>query len=81
MASNLKWRVTLVVSTLKPDVVIVDNVKKEVVIYELTSPFEKNIDRQHKNTCDKYAHLETDIKSHKTTVVAFEVGSRGGLRE
>ena len=52
---------------------------KEVVIYELTSPFEKNINTQHKYKCDKYAHFETDIKSHKTTVVAYEVGTRGGL--
>ena len=58
-----------------------DNVKKEVVIYELTSFFEKNINTQHKYKCDKYAHFETDIKSHKTTVVAFEVGSRGGLSD
>ena len=55
--------------------------KKEVVIYELTSPFEKNIHIQHKYKCDKYAHFETDIKSHKTTVVAFEVGARGGLTD
>ena len=72
---------SLIVTTLKPDVVIVDNVKKEVVIYELTSPFEKNIHTQHKYKCDKYAHFETDIKSHKTTVVAFEVGARGGLTD
>ena len=51
------------------------------MIYELTSPFEKNIHTQHKYKCDKYAHFETDIKSHKTTVVAFEVGARGGLTD
>ena len=102
---------SLIVTTLKPDVVIVDNVKKEVVIYELTSPFQKNIHTQHKYKCDKYAHFETSmgyllsiltvpqlfkfyvypllrdankvyyIKSHKTTVVAFEVGARGGLTD
>ena len=33
---------SLIVTTLKPHVVIVDNVKTEVVIIELTSPFEKN---------------------------------------
>ena len=51
------------------------------MIYELTSPFEKNIHTQHKYKCDKYTHFETDIKSHKTTVVAFEVGARGGLTD
>ena len=72
---------SLTVSSLKPDIVIVDEVNKKVVIYELTVPFEKNIHTRHKYKTEKYAHFEADIKQYKTTVVAFEIGSRGGLTD
>ena len=48
-------------------------------IWELTVPFENNIKARNKDKSDKYAHLITDIKTHKTSVNAFEVGSRGHL--
>ena len=70
---------SMTVTTLKPDIVIVDEKNKKAVIYELTVPFERNIPTQHKYKSDKYAHFETDIKTHSTSVVAFEVGARGGL--
>ena len=70
---------SMTVTTLKPDIVILDEKNKKAVIYELTVPFERNIDRQHTYKSNKYAHLETDIKTYSTKVVAFEVGSRGGL--
>ena len=70
---------SLTVSSLKPDIVLVDEVNRKVVIYELTFPFEKNIHTRHKYKCEKYAHFETDIKHYDTKFIAFEVGSRGGL--
>ena len=70
---------SMTVTSLKPDVVVIDKKEKQAVIYELTSPFESNIHRQHKYKCDKYAHFESDVKQYKTKVVAFEVGSRGLL--
>ena len=70
---------SMTVTTLKPDIVIVDEHNKKAVIYELTVPFEKNIDKQHTYKSDKYAHFETDIKQYNTKVIAFKIGSRGGL--
>ena len=67
------------IRTLKPDIVIVDENNKTAVIYELTVPFERNIDKEHKYKLNKYAHLETDITQYNTQVIAFEVGFRGGL--
>ena len=69
----------MTVTTRKPDIVIVDEKNKKAVIYELTVPFERNIPTQHKYISEKYAHFETDIKKHSLLVVAFKVGSRGGL--
>ena len=70
---------SLTVSTLKPDIVIIDETAKKVMIYELTVPFENNIHSQHTYKTNKYAHLVTDITHYDTTVVAFEVGARGAL--
>ena len=72
---------SLTVTPLKPDIVLVDEVNKKVMIYELIVPFEKNIHKRHQYKCEKYAHFETDIKHYDTKVIAFEVGSRGGLTD
>ena len=66
-------------TTLKPDIVIIDENKKEAEIFELTVPMEHNTHTHHKYKSNKYAHFETDITQYKTQVIAFEVGSRGGL--
>ena len=70
---------SMTVTTLKPDIVIVDEHDKKAAIYELTVPFERNIAKQHTYKSNKYAHFETDITQYNTKVIAFEVGSRGGL--
>ena len=70
---------SMVVTNLKPDIGIIDDNKKKSTIFELTCPMEHNINKQHKNKADKYAHFETDIRTHNTTVCAFEVSSRGTL--
>ena len=70
---------SLTITTLKPDIVILDNQKKEAAIFELTVPFESNIHKQHKYKTNKYAHFEEDIKTHNTSVSAFEIGSRGTI--
>ena len=70
---------SMVVTNLKPDIVIIDDKKKEDKLFELTCPIEHNIHKQHIYKSDEYAHFETDIKTHKTTVCAFEVGSRATL--
>ena len=70
---------TMAVTELKPDLVIVNDQKKTVDIFELTVPFEHNITTRHTFKSNKYAHFSKDITSHKTKITAFEVGSRGYL--
>ena len=67
----------IIITSLIPDIVIVDDKKKEVAIFELTVPFETNIKARHLTKADKYAHFSTDITSHKAQIEAFEIGSRG----
>ena len=68
----------LLVTPLKPDIVIIDQKNKTVEIAELTCPFETRIAAAHKLKQDKYAHFLTDInQEYKPTLTCFEVGSRG----
>ena len=69
----------MTVTALKPDIVIVNDKDKVVEIFELTVPFEGNIKARNTQKSNKYAHFATDIKSHKATITAFEVGARGYL--
>ena len=71
---------SMIVTNLKPDIVVVDETNKKVVIYELTVPFENNIHTQHKYKSDKYAHFQTYIKSYDNKAVAFEVGSDDNIK-
>ena len=71
--------VSLTVTNMKPDLVIIDDHKKTVYIFELTVPFESNIKSRNHYKTEKYAFLIQDIKSHQVSVTAFEVGVRGFL--
>ena len=62
---------------LRPDIVIIDEKKKSMHIFQLTSPLEPNITKRHSEKSEKYAHFVTDIDQFRTKVTCFEVGSRG----
>ena len=53
--------VTMAVTQLKPDIVIVNEKEKTVDIFELTVPFESNIKARNIYKSNKYAHFSTDI--------------------
>ena len=65
------------VTNLKPDLVIIDRKTKQLFLFELTVPFERNIEIRHTEKTNKYAHFVSDITSYETFICAFEIGSRG----
>ena len=67
------------ITSLKPDITILDTVNKKFHIFELTCPLFANIDKQHDYKTNKYAHFLTDISHLKTTVTAFEITSTGHI--
>ena len=67
------------VTTLIPDLVIINNSNKTIKLFELTVPGELRIEKANKLKFDKYQHFETTITSHQTSVVPFEIGSNTGL--
>ena len=69
----------LCVTTLKPDIVILNDQAKTIHLFELTCPSENNIEQRHTEKSNKYAHFTTDISDYKCKVDAFEVSSKGFL--
>ena len=67
----------LCVTTLKPDIVILDDQAKTIHLFELTCPSENNINQRHTEKTNKYAQFMTDISEYKCKVDAFEVSSKG----
>ena len=61
----------------RPDIVVIDRKRKVLHTLELTVPFERNIDLRHTEKTNRYAYLITDVKTHKTNILAFEIGARG----
>ena len=69
----------ILVTSQKPDIVIVNKSDKSVFIIELTIPFDRNIDDARKRKEKRYENLNDDIckagfSSHLYTI---EIGSRG----
>ena len=67
----------LCMTNLKPDIVIIDSVKKKLHIFELTVPLTTNIDQRNSEKSQKYAPFVTDITGHSCAVNCFEVSSTG----
>ena len=70
---------TMCVTLQKPDVVILDDIKKEVHMFKLTVNWETLCDKNNKYKNDRYAHFLTDITTHTPSRTAFEVGGRGQI--
>lgn len=67
----------LCVTSLKPDIVILDNHKKSIHLYELTCPSESNIESRHTEKGNKYTHFTTYITHMKCSVNCFKVSTKG----
>ena len=71
--------VNVIVSKLKPDMVIHNKQDNSIHLVELTVPFEANIQKAHDRKAQKYRDLVCDISDNGFTcdLTCFEVGSRG----
>ena len=70
----------ILVTALKPDVFIFNELSQEVVVFELTCPWDSNIDRSHNYKSEKYAPLVADLSNR--FVVSFfsvEISARGQI--
>ena len=71
----------IVATSLRPDIVLVNRKDKSIEILELTCSFEKNINSANLRKSTNYLDLKTDIETAgwKTSLLPFEVGSRGQI--
>ena len=69
----------LAVTTKRPDICIVDSVRKRVYIGELTCGNERNIERNNGYKMQKYTNFLTDIRGMSVTLEPFEIGASTGL--
>ena len=71
--------VNVIVSKLKPDMVIYNRHENSIHLVELTVPFETNINKAHDRKHKKYLDLVSDIADNGfiCDLTCFEVGSRG----
>ena len=70
----------VLVTNLRPDIFILDEVKREVVVLELTCPWDCNTDRAHSYKEDKYAPLVADLsRNFKAFHFSIEVSARGQI--
>ena len=68
----------ILVTNLRPDIVLINEVSREIVLFELTCPWEQNIDRNHAYKEGKYAPLVADLsRSFKVFQFSVEVAARG----
>ena len=68
----------IIVTTLKPDIVVIDKKTKTLDIFELTVPGETRISTAHNLKFEKYQHFISDIQAYRVSVHPFEVGSHTG---
>ena len=73
----------ILITKLKPDIVLVNEDDQEIIIVELTIPFEINIIDAHSRKVDKYSDTVQAIESNnfKVKFFAIEVGSRGYINK
>ena len=70
----------ILVTTLRPDIFIVNEASRIAIISELTCPWDKNIDRSHSFKEEKYAPLSADLsRSYKVFTFSVEISARGQI--
>ena len=69
----------ILITNLKPDMVIINRQNKTLILFELSVPFETNIDSTHSYKIDRYLTLIADIEDtgYKVKYYPIEIGSRG----
>ena len=69
---------SIIVTNLKPDLFIVNESAGVVVIFELTCPWDGNIERSHMYKEEKYSHLVEDLsRRFRTYLFSVEISVRG----
>jgi hypothetical protein len=79
LASQITIPIEIIPTNLKPDITLIWHHLKQIMIIELSIPFETNIYDRHTTKHNKYSPLAADLENRgwNTTLLCLEVGSRG----
>ena len=70
----------ILVTALKPDIFIFNEQSQEVIVFELTCPWDSNIARSHALKSDKYSPLIADLSQrYIVSFFSIEVSARGQI--
>lgn len=70
----------VLVTNLRPDIFVLNETSREVVVFELTCPWDSNIARSHSYKEEKYAPLVADLsRLYKVYSFSSEVSVRGQI--
>ena len=68
----------ILVTNLKPDLFIVNILSREIVFFELTCPWDSNVQRSHDYKEEKYAPLVADLsRDFRVYNYSVEISARG----
>ena len=69
----------VIVTSQRPDIVILNRAEKKIVLFELTVSFEKNAESANLRKTRRYMDLTSDLikKGWAAENIPFEIGSRG----
>ena len=73
----------ILITNLRPDLVMLNRSEKAITLFELSVPFETNITATHLRKVQRYEKLIFDLENSRYNVsyYAFEIGSRGFISE
>ena len=76
---NFCFPIHIALQQLRPDIAILSNVLRKVILIELTCPCEENMESWHSTKIIKYLALKATIEFNRWSVEVFavEVGARG----
>ena len=66
-------------TTLRPDICVLWKSMRKMLLFELSVPFELNIEKMHEYKTRKYIPLQSDLEEngYDVTLICLEIGSRG----
>lgn len=79
LGQQLKFPHEIAATSLRPDIIIWSSSAKEVVIVELTVPWEENMEAAFERKKEKYSDLAAECRAGgwRTHIYPVEVGCRG----
>ena len=76
---QMKFPAHIADTRLRPDIIVFSNSAKRILMFELTCPWEENMESAHERKIAKYEHLVKQCQSNgwQASCQAVEVGCRG----